>query len=72
MRRELRYMSYTKVMAGPLAELIRSEMVGLTSDFDYSWSFTYTSFNDCATLRLGLCRNVVNPGGLGPNRVRWP
>jgi hypothetical protein len=34
--------------------------------------FTYTNFNDWATLRVRLCRNVVNPGGLGPNRVRCP
>jgi hypothetical protein len=34
--------------------------------------FRYINYDDWATLRLGLCRNVINPGGLGPNAVTCP
>jgi hypothetical protein len=34
--------------------------------------FTYSNYNDWAYLRLGLCRNVIDPGHLGPHKVTCP
>ena len=32
----------------------------------------YVNYNDWETIRLGLCRNVVNPGGLITNPIQCP
>jgi Right handed beta helix region len=34
--------------------------------------FPYTNYDDWAYLRIGLCRQVIDPGGLGPKAVRCP
>lgn len=34
--------------------------------------FTYINYNDWEVLRIGLCRYVVNPGGLVANPIKCP
>ncbi|MBI4510558.1 MAG: hypothetical protein HY698_13070 [Deltaproteobacteria bacterium] len=34
--------------------------------------FTYVNYNDWQVLRVGVCRQVVNPGGLVPNPIKCP
>jgi hypothetical protein len=51
--------------AGAIGLSVRPKADGI-NDFEYS------NYNDWAHLRLGLCRNVINPGGLGPRSVTCP
>jgi hypothetical protein len=51
--------------AGPTGVMVRPKADGIND-------FTYANSDDWATMRLSLCRNVVNPGGMGPNAVTCP
>jgi Metallo-peptidase family M12B Reprolysin-like len=50
----------------------RYETVEFRPKADGINDFTYTDYDDWAYLRIGLCREVVDPGGLGPDQVRCP
>jgi hypothetical protein len=50
---------------GPTSIMVRPKADGIND-------FTYLNYNDWTTLRLALCRNVVNPGGLGSSAVTCP
>jgi hypothetical protein len=50
---------------GPTSIEVRPKADGIND-------FRYVNYDDWATLRRTLCRNVINPGGLGPNLVTCP
>jgi hypothetical protein len=52
-------------VTGPTNVMVRPKADGIND-------FVYGNSNDWATLRVRLCRNVIDPGGLGPNAVTCP
>lgn len=50
---------------GPIGVSVRPKADGINH-------FRYVNYDDWATIRLGLCRNVINPAGLGPKAVTCP